>query len=34
MRENKILKIIVELLGFTIGAILGCWFLIQIVKLG
>lgn len=34
MKENKTLKIVVELLGFTIGVMLGSWFIIQIVKLG
>ena len=34
MRENKTLEMIIELLGFTIGVMLGSWFIIQIVKLG
>ena len=34
MRENKTLETIIELLGFTIGVMLGSWFVIEIVKLG
>lgn len=34
MRENKTLEMIIELLGFTIGVMLGSWFVIEIVKLG
>lgn len=34
MRENKTLEMIIELLGFTIGVMLGSWLVIEIVKLG
>jgi hypothetical protein len=34
MRENKTLEMIIELLGFAIGVMLGSWFVIEIVKLG
>ena len=32
--KDKRLETIVELLGFTIGVMLGSWFIIEIVKLG
>ena len=34
MKGNKTLEMIIELLGFTIGVMLGSWFVIEIVKLG
>lgn len=34
MKENKTLETLIELLGFTIGVMLGSWFIIELVKLG
>jgi len=34
MKRNKTLEILIQLLGFGIGVMIGSWFIIQIVKLG
>lgn len=34
MKRNKTLEILIQLLGFAIGVMLGSWFIIEMVKLG